>query len=66
MRWTGKAAKEGYGLILHLDSQTRTKIDEFSTAGFIGVRKNREGWGMGSRWLFLRVRILFRVSLLTV
>jgi branched-chain amino acid aminotransferase len=47
MRWTGKAAREGYSLILHIDSQTRTKIDEFSTAGFIGVRKNREGMGDG-------------------
>lgn len=36
------AAKEkGFGITLHLDSATRTKIDEFSTSGFLGLK--REG-----------------------
>ncbi|KAL5319176.1 hypothetical protein ACEPPN_012225 [Leptodophora sp. 'Broadleaf-Isolate-01'] len=37
IRWSEKAKKEGYGITLHLDSKTRSKIDEFSTSGFIGV-----------------------------
>lgn len=37
MRWSERAKKEGFGLVLHLDSQTRTTVDEFSTAAFIGA-----------------------------
>jgi branched-chain amino acid aminotransferase len=33
-----RAIREGYGLTLHLDSKTRTAIDEFSTCAFVGVR----------------------------
>lgn len=40
MRWTDKAKKEGFGITLHLDSQTRTVIDEFSTSGFVGVKED--------------------------
>ena len=40
MKWSGKASKEGYGITLHLDSQTRTEIDEFSTSGFIGIKQD--------------------------
>ncbi|KAH9986169.1 putative subgroup IIIi aminotransferase [Xylariaceae sp. FL0662B] len=32
-----KAYKDGYGLTLHLDSETRSFIEEFSTSGFIGL-----------------------------
>ncbi|KAK5010356.1 hypothetical protein LTR16_002595, partial [Cryomyces antarcticus] len=39
LRWSEKARNEGYGITLHLDSRTRTEIDEFSTSGFIGVRQ---------------------------
>lgn len=39
MRWTNEAKKEGFGITLHLDSQTRTVIDEFSTSGFVGVKE---------------------------
>lgn len=39
LRWSDKARNEGYGITLHLDSKTRTEIDEFSTSGFIGVKK---------------------------
>ncbi|KAF1982380.1 branched-chain amino acid aminotransferase II [Aulographum hederae CBS 113979] len=42
LRWSEKAAKEKFGITLHLDSQTRTMIDEFSTSGFIGVRQEGE------------------------
>jgi branched-chain amino acid aminotransferase len=43
LRWSEKAREEGYGITLHLDSKTRTEIDEFSTSGFIGVKKEGEG-----------------------
>ena len=52
LRWSDKARDEGYGITLHLDSQTRSEIDEFSTSGFIGVHGNptkggdREALGM--------------------
>lgn len=32
------AYKQGYGITLHLDSGTRTYIDEFSTSGFLALR----------------------------
>jgi branched-chain amino acid aminotransferase len=38
LRWSDKAREEGFGITLHLDSATRTEIDEFSTSGFIGVK----------------------------
>lgn len=37
MRWSDKARKDGYDITLHLDSATRTEIDEFSTSGFVGI-----------------------------
>ena len=42
LRWSDKARNEGFGITLHLDSKTRTEIDEFSTSGFVGVRKDGE------------------------
>ncbi|KAL4789410.1 aminotransferase [Aspergillus venezuelensis] len=33
------ARQEGYALTLHLDSQSHTLVDEFSTSGFIGIQK---------------------------
>ena len=39
LRWSEMAKSEGFGITLHLDSRTRTEIDEFSTSGFIGVKK---------------------------
>ena len=42
LRWSERAYKEGFGLTLHLDSKTRSEIDEFSTSGFIGVEKKGE------------------------
>jgi branched-chain amino acid aminotransferase len=41
--WSEKAKKEGFGITLHLDSQTRSEVDEFSTSGFIGLKKGKEG-----------------------
>ncbi|CZT42893.1 related to branched-chain amino acid aminotransferase [Rhynchosporium secalis] len=38
LKWSDKARSEGYGITLHLDSKTRSEIDEFSTSGFIGVK----------------------------
>jgi len=40
IRWSDKARDEGYGITLHLDSKTRTEIDEFSTSGFIGIKRD--------------------------
>ncbi|KAI6981374.1 branched-chain amino acid aminotransferase [Hortaea werneckii] len=37
LRFSERARKEGFGITLHLDSRTRSEIDEFSTSGFIGV-----------------------------
>ena len=37
LRHSEKARSKGFGITLHLDSKTRTEIDEFSTSGFIGI-----------------------------
>ena len=42
LRWSEKARQEGFGITLHLDSKTREVIDEFSTSGFVGVKKEGE------------------------
>ena len=47
LRWSEKARDEGFGITLHLDSKTRTEIDEFSTSGFIGVKGDASGDGKG-------------------
>ena len=39
LRHSQRAYKEGFGITLHLDSKTRSEIDEFSTSGFIGVKQ---------------------------
>ena len=44
LRWSERAKNEGFGITLHLDSKTRTEIDEFSTAGFIGIKKNGDAY----------------------
>lgn len=44
LRWSEKARNEGYGITLHLDSRTRTEIDEFSTSAFVGVRQEGENY----------------------
>ena len=40
LRWSEQARDEGFGITLHLDSKTRSEIDEFSTSGFIGVKRD--------------------------
>ena len=45
LRWSEKARDEGFGITLHLDSKTRSEIDEFSTSGFIGVKGDAGGDG---------------------
>ncbi|KAH8693933.1 branched-chain amino acid aminotransferase [Talaromyces proteolyticus] len=42
LRWSDQARKEGFGITLHLDSKTHSEIDEFSTSGFIGVKRYGE------------------------
>lgn len=39
LKHSDAAREKGYDITLHLDSRTRTEIDEFSTSGFIGVKK---------------------------
>lgn len=41
-RHAAKAREMGYGITLHLDSATRSLIEEFSTSGFLG-HKRRNG-----------------------
>lgn len=41
LRHSDNARQKGYGITLHLDSRTRSEIDEFSTSAFIGVRKDK-------------------------
>ncbi|KAE8151642.1 aminotransferase [Aspergillus avenaceus] len=43
LRHSAKAYAEGFGITLHLDSRTRSEIDEFSTSAFIGVKKDASG-----------------------
>ena len=45
IQWAQKAKIQGYGITLHLDCRTRSEIEEFSVAGFIGVRR-----GQGDRF----------------
>ncbi|KZM23146.1 branched-chain-amino-acid transaminase [Ascochyta rabiei] len=40
LRHSERAYKAGYGITLHLDSKTRSVVDEFSTSAFIGVKKD--------------------------
>lgn len=40
LRYSDRARQEGFGITLHLDSATRSEIDEFSTSAFIGVKYN--------------------------
>lgn len=40
LRHSDRAREEGFGITLHLDSATRSEVDEFSTSAFIGVRKD--------------------------
>jgi len=40
LRFSERARNDGFGITLHLDSRTRTEIDEFSTSAFLGVKKD--------------------------
>ncbi|KAH0122519.1 branched-chain amino acid aminotransferase, partial [Aureobasidium melanogenum] len=42
LRFSERARNDGYGITLHLDSRTRSEIDEFSTSAFLGVKKDGE------------------------
>ncbi|EFW99699.1 branched-chain amino acid aminotransferase [Grosmannia clavigera kw1407] len=39
LRWSEQARRDGYGITLHLDSVRHEDVDEFSTSGFIGVKR---------------------------
>lgn len=38
LRFSERARNEGFGITLHLDSRTRSEVDEFSTSGFVGIK----------------------------
>lgn len=42
LRHSDRARREGFGITLHLDSATRSEVDEFSTSAFIGVKRDGE------------------------
>ena len=42
MKWSDAARKGGFGITLHLDAATHTRIEEFSTSGFMGVKKSKK------------------------
>ncbi|KAI9843055.1 MAG: hypothetical protein M1838_002887 [Thelocarpon superellum] len=42
LRWSERARNEGYGITLHLDSKTRSVIDEFSTSAFLGIKQDQD------------------------
>lgn len=44
LKWSERAKSDGFGITLHLDSKTRTEIDEFSTAGFVGVKQEGDNF----------------------
>lgn len=39
-RFAADARSQGFGITLHLDSSTRSEIDEFANSGFIGVKRH--------------------------
>ncbi|GAA5893450.1 hypothetical protein JCM8208_000805 [Rhodotorula glutinis] len=39
LKYQARAKAEGYAITLHLDSKTRSYIDEFSTSNFIAIKK---------------------------
>ncbi|KAL4916050.1 aminotransferase [Aspergillus aurantiobrunneus] len=41
LRHSAKAYAEGFGITLHLDSRTRSEIDEFSTSAMIAVKRDK-------------------------
>ncbi len=42
LKWSERAKNDGFGITLHLDSRTKSEVDEFSTSGFVGVHKEGE------------------------
>ncbi|GAA5952305.1 hypothetical protein JCM3765_001934 [Sporobolomyces pararoseus] len=40
LKHQGQAKKDGYAITLHLDSKTRSYIDEFSTSNFLAIKKS--------------------------
>ncbi|GAA6064784.1 hypothetical protein JCM10212_004806 [Sporobolomyces blumeae] len=39
LKHQGQAKKDGYAITLHLDSKTRSYVDEFSTSNFLAIKK---------------------------
>ena len=44
LKWSERAKNDGFGITLHLDSKTKTEVDEFSTSAFVGVHKRGENY----------------------
>ena len=49
VRHIEKAGESNHGILLHLDSKTRTEIDEFSMSGFVGIKIDEEENDSGYR-----------------
>ena len=43
LRHSDRAKREGYGITLHLDSRTRSEVDEFTTSAFLAVKQTDQG-----------------------
>ncbi|EFY91001.1 hypothetical protein J3459_012186 [Metarhizium acridum] len=43
IKYSQEAKQKGFPITLHLDSETQSEIEEFSTSGFVGVLKGVEG-----------------------
>ncbi|KAG9258288.1 aminotransferase [Emericellopsis atlantica] len=43
MRWSRQAKERGFDITLHLDSQTRSEVEEFTTSAFLGIRVQEGG-----------------------
>ncbi|KAI1192917.1 branched-chain amino acid aminotransferase II [Nemania serpens] len=48
VRHINAASASDYSILLHLDSKTRTEIDEFSMSGFVGIKTNPDEDGNGT------------------
>lgn len=58
VRHIREAGASKYVILLHLDSKTRTEIDEFSMSGFAGIKANLDETG---NWWYRRRRRLSKV-----
>jgi branched-chain amino acid aminotransferase len=44
LKFSDEARAQGFHITLHLDSRTQSQIDEFSTSGFLGLKKTGDSF----------------------